>query len=125
MFGDDFFDRIEREFLGSGFSRAQGSDSFMKGEEEERNIDFIQTNDYVYVIFELPGYKKEEVEVNVKGGELFVTAQARPTESNGEYLSQKLANGESITKFLPKFVVSKGFKTTFRNGILEICFKKK
>ena len=129
MFGnDDPFDSLVREFFGEnrqrGFSNNR-DDEWIQGEEEDRNIDLIQTNDYVYAIFELPGYKKEEVSVNIQGNELIIKAKAVATESQEEYISEKLSNGIILTKLFPKFVSSKGFKTTFRNGVLEICFKKK
>lgn len=125
MFNDDPFDRIVREFFGnSGFR--DDSSNWIKGEEEDRNIDFIQTDDYVYLVFELPGYSEQDVKVDIKGNEINVSAKkSKLKESHGDYVSQKLANGIFINKLLPKFIVPRNFKTTFRNGILELCFKKK
>lgn len=124
MFGEDPFDRIVREFFGDtrGFKE---SNEWIRGEEEERNIDLIQTNDYVYAIFELPGYTKKDINVTVKGNELRISAKANLAESADEYISQKLSNGTIITKLLPKYIEPKGYNLTFKNGVLELCFKKK
>ena len=124
MFGEDPFDRIVREFFGEGRGLRE-SDDWIRGEEEERNIDIIQTNDYVYAVFELPGYSEKDIDVTIKGNELRISAKASLVESADEYISQKLSNGVVITKFLPKYVEPKGYNSTFRNGVLELCFKKK
>ena len=125
MFGEDPFDRIAREFFGANRDLGGQGNGFIENEEEERNIDFVQTENYVYVVFELPGYKEGDVEVSVNGSDLRVLARGKATESHDDYIARKLQDGVSITKLLPKFVVSKGYKTSFRNGVLEICFKKK
>lgn len=125
MFDEDPFERIAREFFGANRDLSSSGNGFIESEEEDRNIDFVQTDDYIYVVFELPGYKEGDVDVSIRGNELRVLARSKVTESGDEYIARKLRDGVSITKLLPKFVVPKGYKTSFRNGVLEICFKKK
>jgi HSP20 family molecular chaperone IbpA len=47
------------------------------------------------------------------------------TEKIQDYLSQKLCQGITIKKTLPKDIETKGFKHTIKNGVLEIIFNKK
>lgn len=125
-FDEDPFENILREFFGrDSFGRTKVKNNIISGEEDERNIDFIQTDAYVYLIFELPGYKKEDISVNIRGQELIIKAKSKEGFEKESYVHQKMNTGMSITKLLPKFVITKGYKTTFNNGILEICFKKK
>lgn len=125
MFSDDPFDRLAREFFGASGGISSSDNGFIENEEEERNMDFVQTDDYVYVVFELPGYREQDIEVSIKGNELRILAQGKATESSDEYIASKLHDGVSITKLLPDYIIFTNYKTTFRNGILELCFKKK
>lgn len=122
---DDPFDSIVREFFGaSPIRRRRNQGQFIKGENEDRTIDFIEDEDYIYLVFELPGFSERDVSVIVKGKELEVSAQKSNGENIQDYLNQKLRQGFIIRKQLPNFVSTKNFKHTMRNGILEITFIK-
>lgn len=124
--GDDPFDSIVREFLGgSGVSRANRKDRFIRGENEDRNIDYVEDDSYVYLVFELPGYNEKDLEVDVLGSELEITAIKKDFEGIQGYLHQKLGRGLQIKKKLPSIISPKKFTHTMRNGILEIVFLKK
>jgi len=51
---EDPFENIVREFFGD--SRLQPSEKMIQTEREERIIDFVETENKIFVIFELPGY---------------------------------------------------------------------
>lgn len=120
---DDPFDSIVREFFrGSPIRRRR--EQFIRGESEDRTIDFLEDENHVYLVFELPGFNEKDVSVIVKGKDLEITAQKSNGESMQDYLHQKLRQGLHIKKQLPKFVSSKNFKHNMRNGILEITFIK-
>lgn len=122
-FEDDPFD-IFRRFFGESDDYSNG-EVLIKGEEEERIIDFINTPKKIYIVFELFGYDPEDVSVSVSGRELEVVAKRKRRETDDEYVSEKLAQGKTFQKILPKFVKTKNFKKTFKNGVLELCFDKK
>jgi len=125
FFDDDPFDDIVREFFGgrsSGKSRRRSA--VIRGEDDERTIDYIEQNGYVYLVFELPGFVAEDVEIKVTGKELTIVAQKKNGEVQG-YLRQKLAQGISITRALPDFVSTKKFTHTLKHGILEVTFARK
>jgi len=127
LFNNDPFEEIVREFFGGNQRQISRPQDFIQGEEEERNIDFIEDNGYLYLIFELFGYNEKDIIVNVKGQELEIIARKNNNdiEKVQDYLTEKLGDGIAIKKILPEFVSPKNFKYTIRNGILEVIFSKK
>ncbi len=122
---EDPFESIVREFFGESPRRRRRSEVFTENEEEDRVIDFVETKDKVYVIFELPGYTQKEVTVTIKGNRIEVAAQKRTTTNTQEYLLPRLRQGTLIRKLLPSNILEKKFDMTFKNGILEVSFTKK
>ena len=122
----DPFEEIVRELFNGTQRQIDRSQDFIQSEEDERNIDFIEDNDYLYLIFELFGYNEKDVTVSVKGQELEIIAKKDNSqiEKVQDYLTKKLLNGIIIKKMLPKFVNPKNFKQTMKNGILEVIFSK-
>ena len=126
FFDDDWIEDVFREFLGEpSLGRRIRREKFIKGEDEERKIDYIEDNGKVYLIFELPGFSNKDVFIVTKGNELEISAKKENVEGVQEYLKNKLSNGKIIRKKLPEIVNAKKFKHTFKNGILEIIFDKR
>ena len=131
FFDDDPFEDIMREFFGgsnvspnnSGRRVSRDSD-MISGEEEERNIDFVETSTQFFVVFELPGYDKSDIKIDVSKNKLTVNARKKPTEKVQDYLSAKLANGVSVVKSLPNYIKTKNYNSSFSNGVLEVSFRK-
>ncbi len=124
LFDDDPFEEIVREFFGGTPRRANSQKNFIKGEREDRIIDFVEDDDSVYVVFELPGYDEKDVSVIVKNEELEISAKKPEEEKIQDYLHQKLKKGLNLRKKLPSFVKTKNYKSTMKNGVLEIMFMK-
>ena len=123
--GDPFED-IVREFFGGSSTPANGARRrVVRGEREDRQIDYIDTGEKVYFVFEIPGYDEKEVELNIQGNELIIKVSKRPTEKVQSYLSRKLERGISFRKTLPKDIKKKGYSYQVKNGVLEVAFKKK
>lgn len=125
FFNDDPFENIVREFFDQSQRRDNGFREVIRGESDERTIDFIETTDKVSLVFEIPGYSKEDITLNVKKGEVEIIAKKNNLENVQEYLSQKLIHGVYFKKNLPNFINYKKFDYTFKNGILELVFDKK
>ena len=128
FFGDnDQFEDIIREFLGDSNSRIKRDDyeEIIEGEVEEGIIDFIEDENYIYLIFELPGYDEKDILISIKGRKLEIIAKKRNSVEVQNYLTQKLNTGFFINKNLPSFIKTKNFKHTVKNGILELVFIKK
>ena len=122
---DDPFDSIVREFFENGSRNNYRKRTFINNEEDERVIDFIETSDCVYLIFELPGFSEEDTNVKVEGKYVNIIVKKKEIESVKEYLAQKLSAGIKYRKSLPDFINPKGFNYYLKNGILEIVFKKR
>ncbi|MAG02350.1 hypothetical protein CMI42_03360 [Candidatus Pacearchaeota archaeon] len=118
---DDPFENVVREFLGG---KARRENSFTSGEEEERHIDLIENSEYVYIIFDLPGYNEEDIDINIRGDIIDIHVSSKNISGIQEYLHHKLKEGISLSKKLPKFINPKGYKKSFKNGILELKFMK-
>ena len=124
FFDDDPFENIVREFFGE---RAQTAShrGVIDSEKEERIIDFIEEDKNVYFVFELFGYSKEDINVEVTKKEIKVLAKKKKMDEIQDYLKNKLAKELSFQKNLPNFIKSKDYGITFKNGVLEVKFKKK
>lgn len=127
MFGDDsFFDEIEKAFFNQAKPRRTSySNNFIQGEQEERVIDYIEEDDFIYLVFELPGYSKEDVNIELKGKELEISAVKKNYEQLKPALAAKLKKGIFFRKTLPSGIKLKNYEETFNNGILEMRFKRK
>jgi HSP20 family molecular chaperone IbpA len=124
IFGNNSFDEIVKEFFGNSSVREKNREQFIKGEDEDRVIDFVEDDEKVYLVFEFPGFDEKDIMIAVKGRELEISAQKLKRENVQDYLNQKLGQGLSIRKKLPDFVDSKKMSHTFRNGVLEVVFNK-
>jgi len=125
FFDDDPFDEIMREFLGGSTSRRSSVRKVISGEKEERIIDYIEEDDKVYFVFEILGYEKEDISVEVSGDRLKVRAIKKNAEGVQPYLVDKLDKGVYFEKTIPKGIKHKKFNWTFYNGILEVSFLRK
>ncbi|MEX0920026.1 MAG: Hsp20/alpha crystallin family protein [Candidatus Pacearchaeota archaeon] len=125
FFGEDPFEDIVREFFSESSSKRGGRrEQFIRGEEEDRNIDYVEDDKKIYLVFELPGYDEKDVSVSVKGMDLEISAQKSNEENVIDYLNQKLRSGMYIKKELPNIINQKKFSHTMRNGVLEVIFDK-
>jgi HSP20 family molecular chaperone IbpA len=124
FFDDDPFEDFVNQFFNRDAGYQRGENEMISGESDERMIDFIETDNDVFIIFELPGYSKEDVEVSVDKAEIEVVAKKKVGESVVPYLAHKLSSGVELRKPLPKSLQKKKHELNFKNGILELRFKK-
>jgi HSP20 family molecular chaperone IbpA len=123
---EDPFDEIVKQFFGENNVRrgASHKNKIIENEEDERMIDFVEDENNAYVIFELPGYRKEDIRVVVEDGEIEVIARRKTGESVPSYLANRLNNGIELKKPLPKHLKKKKFSWDLNNGVLEVVFTK-
>ncbi|MEN7982472.1 MAG: Hsp20/alpha crystallin family protein [Nanoarchaeota archaeon] len=119
---DNGFEDIMNNFFGQNSGYRQRNNEVISGEQDERMIDFIETDKDVFLIFELPGYQKEDVRVEVSKNEIKVVARRKVGESVADYLAHKLSNGIELIKPLPKSLGKKKYELNFSNGVLELRF---
>lgn len=123
-FNNDSFEEVIKEFFGPS-SKIKSNRTIIRGEEENRNIDFIERKNKIYAVFELPGYDEKDVTLNIIKDEIKIKIQKKSDESIPGYLMKKLQEGILFKRLLPKFVNTKKYKYSMKNGILEVMFEKK
>ena len=90
-------------------------------------VDILESKDAYLIRAELPGMKKEDVNLEVNDGTLTLSGERKPEVlTNGvEYQRSERVNGRfSRSFYLPQTVKQDGIKATYRDGILEIHVPK-
>jgi HSP20 family molecular chaperone IbpA len=122
---NDPFEDILNEFFGARRGpRTSSHRRVVSSESEERVIDYIEERDHIYFVFEIPGFKKQDIEIKRKGDTIIVKVKKTNLENIKNYLKDKLSMGVEFQKTIP-VRVKKDYEWTFKNGILEVKFKRK
>ena len=119
---------FERIFEDVGFGRGLGlSQSPFAGAEAGAfwapRIEAFQKEDKFIVRAELPGLKKDDVEVNVTDDAITIQGQRQEEherKQEGFYHSERSYGSFYRTIPLPEGVISDSAKASFRDGVLEI-----
>ncbi len=128
---DRVFDRMFEEFFPRGWMRpfrfGHGfwpEDAYAGGAPR---IDIIDYEDDVLVRAELPGVKKEDLEVSLTEDTVMIEANSRREEKDEEarYYRREITRGEfSRTLSLPCRVKGDEAKAHFKGGVLELTLPK-
>ncbi|HJR59085.1 MAG TPA: Hsp20/alpha crystallin family protein [Vicinamibacterales bacterium] len=122
------FDRLGRDFGASRrslFSRG-GLGSRFGQEIWSPRIEAFQKGDRFMVRAELPGLKKDDVQVELLEGALTLRGERREEqeeEREGYYHSEREYGQFHRTIPLPEGVISESAQASFRNGVLEITMQ--
>ena len=108
LFGDDFFD-----------------DNFFKPEKSNlMKTDIKETEDSYILDIDLPGYKKEDIQVELNEGYLSIHAKTSnevKDEKKGKYVRRERFMGECSRSFyVGDDVKEDEIKASFKNGILNL-----
>lgn len=90
-------------------------------------VDLIDRNDQLVVRAEIPGVKKEDIDISVAGNMVTLRARTQHEEQKeeGEYYRREISRGEfSRTLTLPAEVDSTKAKASFKDGVLELILPK-
>jgi HSP20 family protein len=88
-------------------------------EDVEKNV--------VTAVFEFPGVSKEDIQIDLHGGKLTVSAETKQSEEHNEsgYAVRERRYGKySRTLQLPQGVKDEEIKAVMENGVLTITFPK-
>jgi HSP20 family protein len=91
------------------------------------SVDMIDRDDEVLVRAELPGVKKEDLEVTLSEHTLTIEAHTarEEEEEKGEYYRKEMTRGDfRRTLALPGGLDEDKAKATFTDGVLELCLPK-
>ena len=127
MQGYDPIESAQRDFenvLGRFLGSRELSEGFAP-----YNVDVREDPDHIYVEAELPGYKKEEVEITLENQTLTISAEKRQ-DGKQEEKGQWLLNERRYTRFLRSFTLpptvdEQSVKAELKEGILKITLNKR
>lgn len=124
IFGESLLDNFFDDFSGAAknnFRYATPSSSIMK-------TDIKEAGDNYELDIDLPGYRKEDVQAELKDGYLIITAKSeRSTEdtSSKEYIRRERFYGTSSRSFyVGKDIRQEDISARFENGVLMLTVPK-
>jgi HSP20 family protein len=125
-------DRIFDEFLPRGWLRPFRREWPAWGklapfEDRWPKVDVIDRDEEVVVHAELPGIKKEDLDVSMTDDAVIIKGSSshEEKEEKGDYYRRELARGEfSRTIPLPAGVDGSKAKATFKDGVMELVLPK-
>lgn len=133
MFNDDLMDDLFNDNWERDFDRAmqtmQPRSMFGKRSANVMKTDVRETKDGYDVFVDLPGFKKEDVKLDLQNGYLTITASRSENldekDNEGRYIRHERCTGSCARSFY----VGEELKPTdvaakFENGILELKFPK-
>jgi HSP20 family protein len=124
QFGD--IDRMFDDFLGRRWLRPAAWSPFAELPSMP-SVDVIDREDEVVVRAEVPGYKKEEIEVSVSNSTLTIKGEtkAEEKEEKGDYYRCEISRGAfTRTVELPAAVDDSKAKASMKDGMLELTLPK-
>ena len=104
--------RLFEEFGGFGF---------------EMPADVIDEGDKIKVVLDLPGFRKEDVEIYVEGNDLVIRATRKEEvgEKKGNFIRKERRYGEVYRRIpLPEGLEIEKAKASYNNGVLEIVIPR-
>ena len=126
--GDNLFDEdwadtpLMREYFGKG--------NFLYGKHAKHLLrtDVRETEDAIEADIDLPGFKKDEIQVHLENGYLTVSAEkhADKQAGKGKYLRQERYSGTvSRTFYVGDALKPEDIKAKYEDGVLVVSLSKK
>jgi HSP20 family protein len=118
---DDLDTLLELPFLSGGSPQAQLFTGWTPA------LDLYQNNDNVVAVVELPGMRKEDIEISLHDGTLTIGGERKSqTESNGDSATrtERFTGKFRRTVTLPTRVDANKVNATYRDGILTVTLPK-
>jgi HSP20 family protein len=124
-------ERMFDEFFGRGWLRPLRFERMpelsLAWEGRMPKLDVVDCDNEVLVRVEVPGVKKEDLEISVTGNLFTVKGQTRreEKEEKGDYYRCEVSQGSfSRTVTLPADVREEGAKAELKDGMLEVTLQK-
>jgi len=90
-------------------------------------LDVTQDKENLYVKVELPGMKKEDIDISLHDGQLILSGERKEEKKSEEgetFRSERFFGKFRRTIALPSEVDASGVKATYRDGILHVELPK-
>ena len=128
IFGEDLFD----DFFGDPFEMMvpqSRNPLYGKHAKNLMKTDVRETEDSYELDIDLPGFKKEDVSVELKNGYLTIQAAKsldKDEQKNGKYIRQeRYAGAMSRSFYVGENLTDEDIKAKYENGILRLSVPKK
>src|SRR4051812_31305132 len=124
----DPFDQMQHEFDGLMNRFLGGRESSNGGGQlAPYAVDVREDADHIYVEAELPGFKKEDVDITLENQTLTIAAERKETqEKKGDYLLNERRYQRFLRSFtLPPTVDEKKVDAKLTDGVLHIMLNKR
>jgi HSP20 family protein len=110
-----FFDKLYNDFFGDLFNRF---DNF--------STDVIDKGDHYLLQAELPGFKKEEININLDNDTLRITAEHKEEskEEKDNFIRQERRYNSYSRSFNLSGISKENIAASYNNGILELQLPK-
>ena len=129
IFGNDFFDDMMSFPTFEDFGDV---DRKLYGRHADRvmKTDVTEHDDRYKIDIDLPGFKKDELELSLQNGYLIVTAakglDKDEKSAEGKLIRQeRYAGAMQRSYFVGKDLTEEEIKAKFENGVLNLCIPKK
>ncbi|KAJ6547172.1 HSP20-like chaperone [Mycena capillaripes] len=112
---------------GQALQRQGGNDDVQRSIRPRMDLHEDTTANTVTATFELPGVKKEDVQIDVHNGRLSISAESKMSETqerDGYAIRERRFGKISRTLQLPQGVKETEVKAAMDNGILTVTFPK-
>ena len=128
IFGENLFDDLFRDDF-SMFPAWSGRDPlYGKHAKHMMKTDVRETEDTYEVDMDLPGFKKDEINVDLKNGYLTVSASKGldkdEKDKNGKYIRQERYVGACSRSFYVGDVEPQDISAKYEDGILKLSMPK-
>jgi HSP20 family protein len=124
-FGD--IDRLFDDFFGRRRLRPFAWERSFPEMPAMPSVDVIDREDEVVVRAEVPGYKKEDIEISVSNSSLTIKGETKTEEKEekGDYYRCEISRGAfTRTVELPAAVDDSKAKASMKDGVLELTLPK-
>ncbi|MBZ2174404.1 Hsp20/alpha crystallin family protein [Schnuerera sp. xch1] len=116
----DFFPSFFRNFFDDDYFPA------MSNMQENFRVDLKETDDNYLVEADLPGIKKEDIDIDFSNNYLIINAKREGTveDKKEDYVRRERHYGEFRRRFYMDNVDESKIDATFNNGVLKITLPK-
>ncbi|KAF5313917.1 hypothetical protein D9619_013044 [Psilocybe cf. subviscida] len=113
--------------LPSGTQAQKQEDSAVRSFKPRMDLHEDKEKNVVTAQFEFPGVTKEDIQIDVHGGRLIVSAETKQSSEhdvNGYAVRERRFGKFSRTLQLPQGVLADQIKASIDNGVLSVTFPK-
>ncbi|KAJ7445811.1 small heat shock protein [Mycena galericulata] len=124
---NDTFGRLSNTSTSQAVQRQGENDDFQRALRPRMDLHEDDAANTVTATFELPGIKKEDVQIDVRNGRLSISAESKISEEHekdGYAIRERRYGKIARTLQLPEGVKENEVKASMDNGVLTIKFPK-